>query len=205
MLQCPATLLIARHGDATYAGPHGPADAVDRLTSTGRQQILTLASSVADRNIAAVYSSTTGRAVESAEVAAAQLGLKPRQEAGLEELQVAELDGQPYGSSRWAAIYDDWAARELDASVPGGECGRDVLTRMQEALQGIADLHRGETVLVISHGGVMAFAIPRIVENVGDRYATARYLPNAVPAVVEAGDDGWRLLSWPGSSDARVA
>ena len=73
---------------------------------------------------------------------------------------------------------------------------------MVGALQSIADQHRGEQVLVFTHGGVMSLVLPRVSVNVRNDLAHQRFLPNAVPARVEAGDDGWRVITWPGQVDA---
>lgn len=69
-LQCPATILIACHGDAEYV----------RL----------LVEQVRTRRVAEVYSSAMHRAVESAEMAASALGVRAVAVVGLQELSVGE-------------------------------------------------------------------------------------------------------------------
>ena len=44
---------------------------------------------------------------------------------------------------------------EITARIPGGESGLEVVGRYGAVLDEIADSHRGESVLVVSHGGVM--------------------------------------------------
>ena len=73
--------------------------------------------------------------------------------------------------------------------------------RFAEAIGEIADVHRGETVLVFSHGGAMSPAIPRLSVNVGNNLAGQGFLPNCAVAEVEVDADGWRLVSWPGASE----
>jgi probable phosphoglycerate mutase len=146
-LQCPATLLVARHGNP--------------------DQVRVLVEQVRSRRIAAVYSSQMERAVESAALAASQLGLQPIAVDGLQEFEVRELAGA-------------------------------VVRRFTDALNEFADKHRGETVLVFSHGAAMSLAIPRVSVNAGNDVVAQRFLPNCVPAEVEVDADGWRLVSWPG-------
>jgi broad specificity phosphatase PhoE len=71
-LQCPATMLVARHGDAGYAVDGVLSDDDGALTDKGRDQVRHLVEQVRSRRVAAVYSSQMGRAVESAELAADQ-------------------------------------------------------------------------------------------------------------------------------------
>jgi probable phosphoglycerate mutase len=145
-LQCPATMLIARHGDA--------------------DQVRVLVEQVRPRRVAAVYSSRMDRAVESAELAASELGVRS-----------AEVDGLQESS---------------------GELAVAVLTRFTKAIEGIADVHRGETVLVFAHSGAMSLVIPRLSVNMRNDVAAQRFLSNCAVAEVEVDADGWRLVSWPG-------
>jgi len=85
----------------------------------------------------------------------------------------------------------------LDAGYPGGEDGHTVMKRFKEALEDIADTHRGETVLVFTHSGVMSLVIPMLSVNVRNDLVAQRFLPNCAVAEVEVDADGWRILSWP--------
>lgn len=64
---------------------------------------------------------------------------------------------------------------------------------------------RVAAVLVFTHGGVMAFVVPRVSANGRNSLATQRFLPDCVPADVEIDADGWRLDSWPGVMDQVMA
>lgn len=152
-LQCPATVLIARHGEAEFAVPGVLSDDGGRLTPRGRAQVHHLAGQVRPRRIAAVYSSRMGRAVESAELAAAELGLHPVVVNGLQEFSVGDLAGVSVHDARAQHVFDGWLLGDLDIGCPGAEDGHHVVRRFAQALGDIADLHRGETVLVFAHGG----------------------------------------------------
>ncbi|XVX21381.1 histidine phosphatase family protein [Actinomycetota bacterium] len=200
-LHCDATLLVARHGDADYPHAHVLSDDGGFLTQLGLEQVERLARAVQERRIAAIYTSRLERAIESGRVAGALLGLEPRQLDGLEEFPVGDLAGRPHDDPEYAAVLTSWVEGDLDARIPGSESGAEALARYREALQHIADLHRGETVLVLSHGGVMSFVIPRLSANVRSDLAALRFLPNAAPAEVAIGDEGWQVLHWPGTPD----
>ncbi len=169
-----------------------------RLTVKGREQVGRLVEQVRSRRVAAVYSSRMQRAAESAELAASELGLRPVVVDGLEEFSVGDLAGLSFHDERVQQVFDAWLLGDLDVGCPGAESGHDVVKRFRQALDDIADLHRGETVLVFTHGGAMSLAIPRVSVNAGTDVAAQRFLPNCVPVEVEVDADGWRLLSWPG-------
>jgi 2,3-bisphosphoglycerate-dependent phosphoglycerate mutase len=199
-LQCPATLLIARHGNAEYAEDVRSDDG-GWLTDLGRAQVSELVETLRSRRIAAVYSSRMKRAVESGELAATELGVKPLAVDGLHEFSVGELAGVSYLDPSAQRVFDAWLHGDLDAACPGAEDGHVVVKRFRKALQEIADIHRGETVLVFSHGGAMSLTIPRLSVNVRNDLAAQRFLPGCAAAEVEVDADGWRIVSWPGSAD----
>lgn len=203
-LHCPATLYIARHGDADYAHAHVMSDEGGWLTETGQVQVTECAHDLADRRIVAVYSSAMQRAVESGQLASGELSVRHHALEGLEEIRVGERAGQPWNDPITREVYAAWFRGDLDARIPGGESGTEVVTRFREALQTIADQHRGEQVLIFTHGGIMSLVVPRLAVNVRDDLAYLQFVPNAVPARVEVGDDDWRVLSWPGSASKDV-
>ena len=203
-LHCAATLLIARHGDAEYRHPSVLSDEEGWLSDTGIAQTESLATGLAPRKVARVYTSTLARAIESGALAAKVLGVEAQAVPGLEEFSVGALDGRPHDDPELASVFEAWQHGDLRRGIPGGETGEEVVARFREALQAIADQFRGETVLVFSHGGVMSFVLPRISGNVRDDLAAAMFLPNCAVAEVSVDGDGFKVLSWPGSTDRAV-
>jgi broad specificity phosphatase PhoE len=203
-LHCPATLLIARHGDAEYGHPSVLSDEGGWLSDKGIEQTTALAESLADRRVARVYTSELARAVQSGAVAATVLGVDAMSVAGLEEFSVGAVAGRAHDDPELASVFKAWLHGDLRRSIPGGETGEEVVARFRETLQAIADQFRGETVLVFSHGGVMSFVLPRISGNVRDDLAAAKFLPNCAVAEVSVDGDGFEVLSWPGSTDRAV-
>jgi 2,3-bisphosphoglycerate-dependent phosphoglycerate mutase len=200
-LQCPATLLIARHGDDHRTGHGVLSDDGDWLTEPGRAQVGELAETLLSRRIAAVYSSSMRRAVESADLAAARLGVKPFVLDGLQEISVGHLAGVSHQDPRAHQVYDAWLQGDLDVGYPGAEDGHAVVQRFTEALEQVADTHRGETVLVFTHSAVMSLVIPRLAVNVRNDLAAQHPPPSCAPVEVEVDAEGWRVVSWPGTTD----
>ncbi len=203
-LQCPATLLLARHGDAQCDRPAVLSDDGGWLTALGQEQVGQLARLLAPRNIARVWSSRLARAAESGMIAARVLGIDAVEVDGLQELSVGALAGRRYDDPELSSVFQAWSHGDLAHFVPGGESGAEVVQRYREALQTIADQHRGETVLVFSHGGVMSFVLPRLSAAVRGDLVEQRFLTHCAVAEVAVDGDGFRVVSWPGSRDREV-
>lgn len=201
-LQCPATVLVLRHGQSegnltrrlSSAAPGGA------LTDLGRQQALEAARALADRNVARVYCSPLLRAQQTAAVVAQLLDVgEPVVLPGVREFELGDCEGSDTDED-WArvdAVFDAWLGADLGAALPGAETGREVVQRMRDELEGLADLHRGETVVVVSHGGIMSLALPWLAGNVADDRARGSGIANCGVVEIEGDSDGWRLLSWP--------
>jgi 2,3-bisphosphoglycerate-dependent phosphoglycerate mutase len=171
-LQCAATIVLARHGDAEYDVDAWP-DAGGSLTPLGRTQARALAESLRDRRIAMVWSSDLARAVQTAEIAAAVLGTGVRVRSQLREFTVGRPDETP----------DEFYAR------------------IAAELQSVADQTRGETALVISHGGAIEYTVPRLASNVASEFVPEPF-GNCATCELTADADGWVLRNWQGEAVA---
>lgn len=174
-LQCAARLLIARHGEAEYESPLR-SDAGGSLSLTGRKQAEGLAASLANARVSAIYCSGLVRAVQTAEIVAARLGVVVRVRD-----QLRERD-----------------ADDHDARLADGESADEIRQRMAEELEAIVDLHRGETVLVISHGGAIRVAVPHLAANLADNFGTVHEVDNCAVVEMDADADAWVVRSWAG-------
>jgi probable phosphoglycerate mutase len=193
-----ATILVARHADAEYESKHW-ADEGGSLTDQGRGQAARLADRLRARGVTHVWTSTMARAVQTAEIAAAHLGVAVTTREGLREFSVGSFAGSR-ADDPFAEVYAAWLGGRLDRRLPGGETGVELRHRMHHVLFEIAEQHLGETVLVVSHGGLMRLTLPLILSD-EPAFPPAR-LGNG--AVVELATDGhhWTCLHWPdGSGD----
>jgi broad specificity phosphatase PhoE len=84
-----------------------------------------------------------------------------------------------------------WLAGDLEAGVPGGETGRETSGRVLTVLDGLADHYRGESVLVVTHGGVILSLWGAVAP--GSPAAPAKDgVANGSTYVFERDADGWR-------------
>lgn len=197
-LCCPATLLVTRHAEAEYDTDLASDDG-GCLTLAGRGQARQLADTVRDRKVAGIWCSDMARAVQTAEIVAGELGLPVRVRAGLREFPMGDFAGQPYSDALFGDVFAGWLGGDVSGGCPGAEPGADVIRRLQTELDEIADQFRGETVLVVSHGGAMSLTLPRLARNVGDDYSAGRGVDNCGVCEVSVDADGWVLRTWNGA------
>ena len=198
-LFCAATLLVARHGDASYVEDWF-SDEGGWLSPEGRAQSRALASRLGGRRIARVWCSDASRAAQTAEIVAAELGLAGDSAVvarkSLREVDAGELVGQPFEIAQLRAMTDRWFDGDLSAAFPGGESGGDVVTRYAGELAAIADEHRGETVLVVVHQTAAGVTLAAMADNVTLASGRDHLLRNGEYAEVLVDADGWRIVGW---------
>jgi broad specificity phosphatase PhoE len=116
-----------------------------RLSETGSRQAQELGERRRADNIAAVFTSDSGRAVETAEIAFGQSGIPIHRDWRLRECNYGELNGMP------VAQLEAERARHIDAPFLGGESYRDVVERVRSFLGDLPGRFDGERILVIGH------------------------------------------------------
>ena len=196
-LQCPARVFVARHGEAAYETELVTDDG-GSLTRGGREQARRLAERLRDARISRVWTSSMSRAVQTAEIVAAELGVDVLVREGLREYAVGELAGTTLDERAYAgAAFDAWLGGDPEAQIPGGDRIDEFVARVTGSLQEVADQHPGEAVLVISHGGAILAALPPLVGIPPER-VRGLTLPNCGVIEVEADAEGWRLVRWDG-------
>jgi broad specificity phosphatase PhoE len=153
------TLLLVRHGETDWNAEGRLQGHTDRpLNDHGRRLAKTLAGRLAGEDIAAVYSSDLARARETAEIVADELGLPV--------VTDPELRERNWGN--WEGL----TGPERDEVEYVGEAKDAHGKRVLRAVRRIAELHPGERIVVVTHGGSMrriqaaayGMALP-VVEN----------------------------------------
>jgi 2,3-bisphosphoglycerate-dependent phosphoglycerate mutase len=198
-LQCAARVFVARHGEALYESEL-LSDSGGWLSALGRQQSRELGHRLASERIAAVWCSSMARAVQTAELAAGVLGVDVVVRDGLREFGVGDHAGGTYDSDPFRDTFAAWLAGDLDSRIPGAESGAEVVGRFTDVMSEIADAHRGEAVLVISHGGAICLAAPALATNLAPAHGWDLPLANCDVVALEADADGWIARSWAGTA-----
>ncbi len=162
------TLTIVRHGQTSANTDgiwHGSIDTP--LTPHGERQAQRVALHLARlrADASAVYASTLTRARRTAAPIAARLGLDVRTDADLCEYDLGVWEGLTYAELMREHRLFDRMMEDPDWRPGGGESARAVATRIARALQAIAERHRGERVVVVTHGGALTLGLGLLLDR----------------------------------------
>jgi len=150
-------LLLIRHGRSADVVP-GSDDSLDPpLHDVGHRQAEALARRLEPKPIAAIYSSSLARAVETAAYLSASRDVEVQQRQDLREVWLGEWERGEF-RRRAQARDPEWLAFARAGSwdlVPGSEGDDALRTRVARAIGEIGAHHRGETAAVVVHGGVI--------------------------------------------------
>jgi broad specificity phosphatase PhoE len=154
-------ILLARHGESVDNAP--PARIQGRrdppLSELGREQARVLAEEVAGEGLAALYASQMRRARETAGIVAARIGLEPRVDERLAEVDMGEWQGRVRSElmREHPEVWEAWGRADPAIRFPGGESIAELSERVLAAL---ADIAAGPLpALVVCHGGPIRVAL----------------------------------------------
>ena len=152
-------LILVRHGEtaSNFQGRYqGQLDSP--LTPAGLGQARALAERLARTRFTALYSSDLGRAEQTARVIADKTAFHIRPDARLRERHLGIFQGLLAAEieQNFPDEYRCFKSGAPDHVVPGGESTRQVLERAVICLEELASRHVGETIVVVTHGGVLS-------------------------------------------------
>ncbi len=128
------------------------------LSDRGHAQAALLASRLKGRPFAGLYTSPLRRALETASVVGASVGLRPEPVDGLQEIRLGAWEGKTTEEIRsiYGDAYDRWLDYPLDAGgPPAGEPVRAFQQRTVATLEGLRMAHPDGDLLIVTHGGVI--------------------------------------------------
>jgi probable phosphoglycerate mutase len=151
-------LLLIRHGETTWNAEHRIQGQLDiPLSPLGVLQSARLAECLANEPIDAVYSSGQSRAWLTAAPLAARLGLEVIAEPRLRERSFGIFEGLTLDeiAERYPPEFKKWRERDPAWRPEGGESGQQLIDRVLSAVSDIGIKHPSQTVVLVSHGGVL--------------------------------------------------
>jgi probable phosphoglycerate mutase len=186
-------LYILRHGETQWNTEQrfqGQADSP--LTPEGERQARLLAERVAALSPSAVYTSDLGRAHSTARIIADACGLMPESDTRLRERNVGILTGLTFDHIRdgHADIWERYF--EVDFIIPEGESLNQLLDRGQSFLNYIAEAHKHEKVVAVSHGAFISTML-RYVLHIPHNAPRNFALYNCALNMLEYAHGAWRL------------
>jgi probable phosphoglycerate mutase len=150
-------LLLIRHGRSADVVPGSDESLDPPLHEVGHRQAEALARRLERKAIAAIYSSDLARAVQTAGYLAVSHDVDVQQQRDLREVWLGEWERGEF-RRRAQARDPEWLAFARSGRwdlVPRSEGDDALRTRVARAIGEIAAHHRGETVAVVVHGGVI--------------------------------------------------
>jgi len=191
-------LCLVRHGETAWNAEGRVQGQLDvPLNATGLAQARAVAAALAGEAFGAIYASDLARVRQTAEPAAARLGIGVRLERALRERHYGIFERLTYveAKERHPAEYARFRDKDPEFDFVTGESLKAFAARALACVGALLERHAGESVLVFTHGGVLEMVY---------RHATGRGLssprdfeiPNAALNRIEVSGDGWRVSRW---------
>ena len=155
-------LILVRHGETLHnvAGiAQGWNDS--ELSDKGRRQVERLAERLMQYKPTAIYSSTLGRALSTAEAIGRMTGLEVTTLDDLREMNYGGWEGRSFLDVRREDndTYERWIG-DPDCPCPSGESHNDVRRRMERAFASLSS----ERPVVVTHGTAIRIGVTALLE-----------------------------------------
>ena len=191
-------VIIVRHGQTEWnirGIRQGHFDS--NLTERGIAQAKALAQRLAREHFTALYSSDLGRAVQTAKEIAGLTGHEVITDARLRERHLGIFQG--LNGDEITAKYPEerrqFRTLGPDYVIPGGESMRQQVARNVAYLNELALKHRGEQIVVVTHGGVVSGFFRHTLEIPLEAPRRFEFV-NAGLNVFAREEEIWLLLTW---------
>ena len=126
------------------------------LDAEGLRQAQALGGALADAGIEAIYASDLARALQTAQAVAARTGLAVATEPGLRERGFGVFEGLTHAdvSQRWSDAAQRWRQRDRTTARKAAKRWPRS-TRSVACAERLAMRHAGQTIAIVTHGGVL--------------------------------------------------
>ncbi|MGD8697975.1 MAG: histidine phosphatase family protein [Gemmatimonadales bacterium] len=144
------------------------------FTAAGWRQPVEVARHMDGQPLACIYTSPMARTQRTARLVVETLGrpISIQTEWAIAEIDAGEFTGLTFSEVR-ERLSDDAVLGEF--SYPGGESWADVQQRALEFVLELETRHAGESVLLVTHAGVIAGVVAEYVGEPIERYIRTRF------------------------------
>jgi XTP/dITP diphosphohydrolase len=154
----PARFVLIRHAESVWnADERWQGQADPPLSARGAAQAEALAKTLAREPADALLCSDLRRACQTAEILGRALGLAPRPDPRLRELDVGRWAGLTRSeiAALDAELLRRFEAEDTSVRAGGGESRAEIRARVRTAFAALAQEHRGARLIVVTHLGVV--------------------------------------------------
>lgn len=181
-----AKLLLVRHGITDWNILHkiqGHSD-ID-LNKKGYQQVEKIGQRLAEEKIDAAYSSDLTRAMATAQAIVNNHAIEIKENASLREMNYGLAEGMTYIELKKAYpdIADSVFNFNTEISFPEGESFPDFVARAEAFLDSLSDYKESQTVLVVTHGGIIKSMICSLL-GIGQEHWPKIRIDNASLSII---------------------
>ena len=195
-------VIAVRHGQTEWnvqARIQGQGDS--DLTEEGKAQARSIAERLAREPFDVLVSSDLGRAAQTAQAIADRCAKPLVLDARLRERHFGVGEGMTYEEVDRA--YPGAFARirnvDPDFVIPGGESRRQFHERVRTAFDSLAEAHAGKTIVIVTHGGVLATFF-RHVHGIALDVAHPIAIMNASYNMLAYDAGTWSVVTWSDSA-----
>lgn len=195
-------LILIRHGETDWNRELRFQGQVDvPLNAVGHEQARRVAARLAGETVHHLVSSDLKRTQQTA-LPIAQYSLQPLalntvMDAALREQDFGMVDGMRVADikAQQPDAWAQWIEFQADYAFAGGESTRQFHARVMQAVHALAAKHRQQTLVVVTHGGVldMIYRTARALPLSGPRQS---HIPNAGLNRVRIQGDVIDIISW---------
>jgi probable phosphoglycerate mutase len=191
-------VIAVRHGQTEWnvqARIQGQGDS--DLTEEGRAQARSIAQRLAREPFDAIVSSDLGRAASTAKAISERTGKPVVLDARLRERHFGVGEGMTYEEVDRAYPGAFARVRNVDPDfvIPGGESRRQFHERVRGAFDSLATAHAGKTIVIVTHGGVLATFF-RHVHDIPLDIAHPIAITNASYNMLSFDGGKWSVVTW---------
>jgi 2,3-bisphosphoglycerate-dependent phosphoglycerate mutase len=191
-------LILLRHGETDWNRELRFQGHVDvALNAIGLEQARRLARRLAGELAHRLYASDLLRAQQTANPVGRQLALASVTDPALREQSFGLVDGMKVDDikAQHPHAWEGWLRFHEDFCMPEGESTRQFHSRVMNAVYRLVASHPGETVVVVTHGGVLDM-IYRTARSLGLSGPRQSDIPNAGLNRVRVDETGIEILAW---------
>jgi alpha-ribazole phosphatase len=196
-------LWLLRHPEPEAAARGRCYGALDfALSPDGIRQGHSVADALAQKPLAAIYTSPRQRCRQAAQILSAGRTCLVETVAALRELDFGEFEGRSFAeiAQMYPDVYQQWMEHPTETQFPGGERFCEMYARVIAATRDLRSRHTGQSIALVTHGGVVRIILAEALGmetanlfRIGQRYGAinlVRYF-GETPTVelVNAGPD----------------
>ena len=177
----PTLLWLLRHPEPETSARDRCYGSLDvALSAEGVRQAYCVAAELLAEPLTAIYTSPSRRCRQAAEILAAGRRCPLEALDALAELHFGEFEGRPYDeiAELYPDLYRQWMEDPTEVEFPGGESFLKMRARVTEAAQMLRARHTGQSIAIVTHGGVTRILIadalampPANIFRIAQRYA----------------------------------